>query len=363
MKMSFHRIKILLISLIAIVCISGCEKKFDFSTLPKDESVAVNETTYVEISPTFSGFNQISSILIGGDQLLYVTDYGANKIYQLDIAGRKLGETSLLHPLSIAQDSRLDLLVCGETIIEQDTIGAIFRIHLAKFGLRLSDVPSESIVVVWKERSSPKRRFSGIISISENDYIAARIGPNNTSPIDPDARLLWFRKSDTQIRTISELFTGVGSGITFLNKPTGLIGFPSSKNFIVTQTSEGVNYGAIFMRFIKTTESSDWQPGYDPSIPQQRVDFVSPNQFTKATGGTIDPNRGEVFILNAGADSNSYAVFKFDNRGRFKNESIHPYAVSPPLLSPIAAGFSNRVLFIASPNRITRYKLSIDFNR
>ncbi len=292
----------------------------------------------------------------------------SNKIFQLDIAGNKIGETNILHPSSVAQDSKLDLLVCCETIvnrdsIHQDTIGAIERIQLSKFGFRLGPaLPTGSTSIVWKERRSPKRRFSSIIVVSGNQYIASRIGPDNSSPSDPDSRLLWFKKTDSLITPISDLQTGVGSGITFLNKPTGLISFPRQKSFIVTQTSEGVSYGAILMVYIHDIESERWIPGFDPSIPSQRVDFITPNQFSRANGGTLDPNRGDIFIVNVVNDSSDYAVFKFDIKGKFKKESIHPYSVSPPLLYPISAAYFDKVIYIAQPTRINRFKLSSDFN-
>jgi hypothetical protein len=253
------------------------------------------------------------------------------------------------------------LLFCGETKVQNDTVAAIFRIQLSKFGLKLSDVATSNIKTVWKERAKPARRFKGIIVVSDNQFIVARVGPDNSSPIDPDSRIIWFQKNDVKIKEISDLQTGVGSSITFINKPTGLIGFPFSKNFIVTQTLEGVIYGAIWMKYSSVEEL--WIPGFDPSNPLQRVDFIRPNLFSNATGGTYDANRGDVFILNSTSDTNWYAVFKFDSKGRLKNESIHPNAVLPFLTSPASATFYDRVLYVAQDSRVFRFKLSTDFIR
>ncbi|MBM4165951.1 MAG: hypothetical protein FJ218_03400 [Ignavibacteria bacterium] len=351
---------------VALIILTSCEKKFDFSTLPLDENISVNETSYVELAPPFSGFQKISSIAIGGDQMLYVADYNSNKIFQLNVAGIVLGElyfndSIAFHPSAIVQDSRLDLLFCGETKVQNDTIAAIFRIQLSKFGLKLSEVTTSNIKTVWKERAKPARRFKGIIVVSDNQYIVARVGPDNSSPIDPDSRIIWFQKNDAKIKEISDLQTGVGSSITFINKPTGIIGFPFSKNFIVTQTLEGVIYGAVLMKYSSLEEL--WIPGFDPSNPLQRVDFIRPNQFTNARGGAYDAHRGDVFIVNATSDTNSYAVFKFDSKARFKNESIRPNDVVPMLTSPSGAAFYDRVLYVAQDSRIFRFKLSTDFIR
>ena len=225
---------------IALFFFVGCEKKFDFSTLPPDENISVNDTSYIELTPPFTGFTHISSVIVGGDQLMYVADKGASKIIQMNIAGAKLGDVTILHPTSVAQDSRLDLLVCGVMVVGNDTIGAIFRIHLAKVSLRLSQITASHIDTVWKERSSPARRFVSLIVVSENQYIAARLGPNNSSPIDPDSRLLWFKKTDTLITPISDLQTGVGSAL-LLNKPTGLVSFQIER-FYCNANFEGVSY-------------------------------------------------------------------------------------------------------------------------
>jgi len=338
---------------------NGCEKKYDFSTLPKDERISLNETTYVEITPAISGFTKISSVIVGGDQLIYVADYEANTIYQLDISGKLLGAFSISHPSALAQDSRLDLLVCAETA----SVAAIYRLPLSKFGLRLSNVPQTAAKRIWIESRNPQRRFSGIAILAENQYIVSRVGTNNTNPIDPDSRILWFKKNDTLETYVTDLQTGTGSGITYLYKPTGILSFARRKDFIVTQTSEGVNYGALWMIHYSSSDFTGWLPYFNPANPSQRTDFVRPDQFTNATGGAVDQSSSEVFILNAGANSNSYAVFKFDRRGRFKKESIRPNMVSPPLLNPSSAAFADKVLYVAQETRIFRFKLSTDFLR
>ena len=93
------------------------------------------------------------------------------------------------------------------------------------------------------------------------------------------------------------------------------------------------------------------------------------SRFLNAVGGTIDPDRTEAFILNTTSDTSQYAVYKFDKRGRFKKESIHPNAAYPPIFFPTSATFSDRVLYISATDsfntssRIIRFKLSTDFIR
>ena len=49
------------------------------------------------------------------------------------------------------------------------------------------------------------------------------------------------------------------------------------------------------------------------TIPTQRVDFISPNQFIQANVVTIDANREDIYF-NAFANSNGYAIKKFDRK-------------------------------------------------
>jgi hypothetical protein len=86
---------------------------------------------------------------------------------------------------------------------------------------------------------------------------------------------------DRFITPLSELQTGQGSSITYINHPTGIATFPNSADFIVIQQSDGIQYSAIWMTFTKTSDFEGWLPKYDPSTSGS-IDFIKPNRFREA---------------------------------------------------------------------------------
>ena len=341
----------------------GCQEKFDLSTLPQETGTTL-DTSYVELFPSFVGYEGAEDIHIGRDQLLYVADTRANRVVMLNRAGQFMSAKSMLHPRSIWQDSRLDLLVGGEMIsVNGDTAGAIFRIHLVYLDPDSAHhLEKARIDTVWRELARPARRFPGITGFGDNTYLAVRTGPNNTSIIDPDGRVLQFDAKDKFITPLSEFATRTGSGITDLYKPTAIAAFPNTKDFVLTQSSEGVSYGAIWMIYQTTSEFEGWVPRFDPSDPVQRsVEFIRPNRYLFADAVAIDPQRRDVFVADAALDS----VFKFNNRGTFKRESFGFALSGERMRRPTGIAFFSTVLYVldGQTGEILRYRLSTDIPR
>ena len=163
----------------------------------------------------------------------------------MNAAGGILGSCQIDQPLSLAQDFRLDLLVGGTVMKNGNQVGAIFRIHLVQ---ALHNLDSAKIDTVWRESSYPNRRFVGLTALPDNTYLAARTGPDNSSPIDPDTRVMEFSTSDKYITPITDLTTGTGTGINFINQITGITSIPNTHDFHRIQHSIGVAYGAIYMQ-------------------------------------------------------------------------------------------------------------------
>ena len=160
----------------------GCQERFDLSTLPQPE-LQIIDTEYVQISPPLGSFVSPRGILIGRDQLFYVADSGGNTLYMMNQAGQVLSTRTLLHPVSVAQDSRLDLLVGGEVDAGGGlTAGALFRIHLVSANTDSAHrLEIARIDTIWTERARPLRRFPGVTVLGDNTYLVARSGPDNTS--------------------------------------------------------------------------------------------------------------------------------------------------------------------------------------
>lgn len=325
----------------------------------------------MEISRPWSGYNQPRAIHVGNDELLYVADYGNDRVVMLNVAGQVLGTRSFLHPAALAQDTRLDLLVGAEMVVSTgDTIGAIFRLHIVRdrqgniYGHeQFGTVPVET---VWTERSRLQRRFPGITVLPNNQYLAARTGPDNSSFVDPDARVLLFTRGDTLITPLGDLVTRAGSGITDINYPTNIVSFPGRRDFILTQSSEGVSYGAVWMVYFLSPEFEGWLPKFDPSRPgEANIDFVRQGRFRRAEAVAFDRRRGDIFIVDSELDS----VVKFDGRGRFRRESFGDRVATTSQFPggfnrPQGAAFREKTLYIvdAGDNVIRLFRLSTDLN-
>ncbi len=344
---------------LAGMVLAGCEKEFDLGTLPRQPDLIL-DTSYVAFTPSFGGYAGAEAVMVGRDQFLYVADTRANRVVMLNTAGQFMSARDLLHPVSLAQDSRLDLLVGGEVVAANgDTIGAIFRLHVFAAGNHLDQTRVDT---TWLERARPARRFPGITVFGDNSYLAVRSGPDNSSLIDPDGRVLVFDDSDNFITPLPALTTRVGTGITDINKLTGIASFPNVRDFVLIQSSEGVAYGAIWMTYQKTNDFDGWIPQFDPANPDQvGTDFIRPNRFLEPSAVAIDRARRDIFIVDAGLDS----VFKFDSRGRFKKESFGRVRSGGELLRPTGVAFFNTVLYVldGESGQILRYRLSTDVPR
>lgn len=351
----------LLICLIFGALLLACESK---PTLPPDQQSSALDTSYVQLAPSFSGFTEPEDIMIGNDQLLYVADTRGNRVVMLNRAGQVLSSRTMLHPVSLAQDTRLDLLIGGELAASNgDTLGAIFRIHLvsqsADSAHRLDVAPMETL---WVEQARPARRFPGITVFGDNEYLVVRTGPDNSSFVDPDARVLLFDANDNFITPVPALTTRVGSGITDINKPTGIASLPGVRDFVLVQSSEGVSYGGVWLRYERTVDFDGWLPKFDPSVPEERnIDFIRPNRYLHPEAVGIDKARRDVFIADAELDS----VFKFNSRGRFRNESFGRVRSGGLMQRPTGLAFFEKVLYVLDGERgeVLRFRLSTDVPR
>ena len=339
---------------------AACQKEFDQSTLPRGQDTNL-DTSYVELYPPFPGFAGAEDVCIGNDQLLYVADTRANRIVMMDRAGHVMSTRTMLHPHAITQDLRLDLLVGGEVVAANgDTVGAIFRVHLVSSNPDTAHhLEVSPIDTVWRELAKPGRRFPGIAAFFDNTYIAARNGPDNSSFIDPDGRVLLFDANDRFITPVPALTTGTGSGITNIYNPMGLSVFPGVKDFLLIQASQGVSYAGIWLQYSVTSDFIGWLPKFDPANPDQRgIDFIRPNRFLLPSGVTVDNARRDVFIADAALDS----IFKFNSRGAFKPESFGFYRSGGAMRRPAGLAFFATVLYVldGQTGEILRYRLSAD---
>lgn len=353
---------ILLAVALAAAVFVGCEQKPAlFQPLP----IIDIDTSYVQLWPPFGGFTKPQDVLIGNDQLLYVADtYGdeTGRVVMMNRAGQVLSERKMLRPLSLTQDSRLDLLVGGTAIVPNgDTVGALFRIHLVPAEHHLENA---TIDTIWLELARPQRRFPGIAALGDNSYLVVRDGQDNSSFVDPDSRVLQFDRNDHFITPIPAFSTRTGTGISNIYHPSAIAIFQGSRDFVLTQSTEQVAYGALWMVYQSTTEFEGYLPKFDPERTEDRgKDFIRPYRFVQPEAVAIDRSRRDIFIADAALDS----VMKFNSRGTFKDESFGFYKSSGAILKPTGLAYFDRVLYVldGDPSRgqIVRFRLTTDVPR
>ena len=396
---------LLLLPVAVIICMSGCERRLDiepFIIANQQGTGSIGDTSYIEVFPPWGGFGGPRAIMVGSDQLIYVADYDNNEVLMMDAGGAVLGRVGIPHPMALAQNTKLDLYVGGETIAPNavDTIGALYHINVVRFDTTYisridtivgslgdttivksrrdtsyfynHDLANAHKKIVWQEAGRPNRRLVGIGifsgnkgSIRFNDYLVARAGPDNTSFVDPDCRVLRFNSGDTLITPVGDLITrpSGGTGITDIRNLTSIMVYPGVWDFVVTQSSENVAFGAIPMTYTLTKDFEGWLPTYDPSNPVQiGTDLIRQYRFQHAVAVTYDRRRRELFILDSELDS----VVKFNQKGQFRTESFGRSLTGsnnfPALNHPMGIAFSNDcTLYISDTGNkvVRRFKLSI----
>ncbi|MFA6467841.1 MAG: hypothetical protein WCW35_03015 [Bacteroidota bacterium] len=353
------------ISIIVLVLVAGCEKAYDIGSLPPVIDVtASGDTTYIQ-KGEWRGFSNPQAILYGADQLFYVADTYNDRIVLLDQAGSIRGILSgIRRPRCLAQDNRLDLLIGAEHIdaTTSDTIGIVYRVKLVD---AQHQIGSAKIDTVWREPARPNRRFVGIAVTINDEFLVVRDGPDNTSPVDPDSRVLRFKYAkldsttykDKLVTPLGDFQAGQGIAITTLNHPTGIATFPNSQDFVLVQTSDGIQYSAVWMTYTITSDFEGWIAKYDPA-QITGIDFIRPNRFKDARGVAIDRIRRDVFIVDAELDS----IVKFNSRGRFKTESFGGRSLGISLDRPSGIAVAENTLYVCDSgnNRIVLYRLSTD---
>jgi hypothetical protein len=361
------------IKIILLVCLfCGCnEEKYPIESLPQQEKSAnnVSDTLYVKQNPDWIGFNDPEAIIVGNEPLVYVADTYNDRIVMLDLAGRVIGYSQKIkRPIAIAQDKRLQLLVCaqfdttlpGRTTMT--TFGAVYRLNLPAVGHAIAQAVPQR---VFCELSDSVRRYTAVATLYNDWYYIARAGRMSSNiSIDPDNAILLFSKNDELISPVTSNFQPNGTGLYAIDSVMGLATMPTgtSVEFVYSQV-ENRNGVVPFLKvqWIKlisegqTTNYASKFPSIDPSI-----DFMQINKFKKPRGVALDPS-GNLFVVDAEKDS----MYRFNTRG-VEQYSFggHDDPYGRNFNEPYSIAYFDKTIYIADRgnNRICRYKLSIDMN-
>jgi hypothetical protein len=356
-------IKKLLISVLLLIPILfGCSDKFDLSQLGDTHGAgnASGDTVYVHLNPDWQGFNNPQAILIGKEPFIYVCDTDNDRIVMLNTAGAVLGTLSIKKPIAIAQDYRLNLIVCAQIDTGAIPYSAVYKIDLYAVNHIIANA-SKRLILPRKEDTDlhPNVTYSAVCTFFDNSYYIARKGPNNKSIYDPDNAILNFScdtpNSDTWLGPVAEI-GALNSGLITANGINCMTSFNKKNTDFVATFDKGVDNETVFkaqwFKHVVTQNSDKYQSEFYPS---DGVKFVQPNKFGAPTGVCLDPS-GNIFV--ADGDPGRDSVYKFSAFG----EELQSFG-GPDLFSkPAGVAFFDRTVYVldSQKNMIRRFILSTD---
>ena len=360
------------ISIVIVFSLIACQvDKYPVENLPQSQgqTSVIAETTYVQQKPDWDwqGFNMPQAIIIGYEPFIYVADTYNDRIVMLDIAGRVIGYSQYIkRPISLAQDRRLQLLVCAsfDTLlaghIAPTTFGALYRLNLPAVNHTISMATPGR---VFFEPADSTRRYTAVATLYNDMYYVARTGPKNAlTLIDRDDAILLFSKTDHLITPVTTGLSPDGTGLLSIHYVTSLATLSSGNgvDFIFGQVEvPGGVIPLLKVQWIQLTIQGQTE-GYaskyhsiDPTIGITQI-----NKFMQPRGVAVDPS-GNLFVVDSGTDS----LYRFNTRG-IEQYSFggHHDKYGRNLVEPYGVAFYNYTIFIADrgSNRICRFKLSTD---
>ncbi|MBS1494444.1 MAG: hypothetical protein JST55_13095 [Bacteroidetes bacterium] len=357
-------IKIKYLSLLILLTTSliywGCAEKLDLGTFPitnNGNPVTSTDTSYVQQSPVWTGFNAPEDILLGKEPLVYVADTKNNRVAQLDLSGVEIGSIAVANPIALAQDNNFDILVLADTVLNStgDTLSVLYRIKLVEVGGNISN--ASLIRLLSSDYPTPltsrKRRFSGVSVYPDNSILISRRGPDNSNNLDPDNAIIKCKGVNS---VTIELYTGfqvAGNGVYSIDKVSSVWAAGNNNyDFFLTRNTTQSGFKTQWFEYDNSTGA--FNPRY---LPEGNSDILK-EEFATPEDITTDPNKN-IFIVDAGKDS----LYKFNSSGKLLKESFGGNGSGENKLNgPKGVAFFNRVLYIADTgnNRIVRFKLSTD---
>ena len=357
---------LLILFVVTSIYFISCGDKLDlteFSTGKKIENPS--DTSYIQLKPVWEGFKNPSDIMIGKEPFIYVADTDNDRVVMMNTAGLILGSVSIRKPVALAQDYRLNLYVCAEfdTTIggESKVFGALYKIDLFASGNQLWTAQLKRLLPATSSHfQKERRRYTGIAVLYDNSYLVTRVGPDNSSPIDPDNALIEFTQVKNSDGTYRDSLMGRlpnfeanGSGLLSINQLSSVTAFNRKNREIVTTQTGNTSFKVQWLRFIITTDYAGYVSKFDPTI--EPVDFLKPNKFNAPEDVTVD-NSNNVFVVDSKKDS----LFKFNQFGTEQ----HSFGGPTVFKNPKGVAFHDKTLYVCDSgnNRIIRFILSTDTN-
>ncbi len=341
----------------------ACTDKLDLGTLPNSDNEPGNitgDTVYVQLNPAWTGFNKPEDILIGREPFIYVADTKNDRIVMMDISGKVLGTKMVKNPVALAQDFKLNLIVCGELEHNGETYSAVFRINLYDARHNIHEAKVDTLLPKNSfDFSRNDRVYTGVCVFADNKFYVSRKGPKNDL-ISPDNAILYsstkYLNDGTKIDTINNIdkiagFQPLGTGLLSSNQISSLTSMNDNTfDIVVTLIAPDASFKVQWLTYIESQEFA----GYVNKI-DVNADLMQFGKFGKPEGCTID-RKGNLYIADAEKDS----VFKFNPFG----DELESFGGPDVFDSPHAVAHFDNTLYVLDTNndRILRYILSTDNN-
>jgi hypothetical protein len=351
----------LIILLAVIAFLWSCTDKFDLNDIDTgDGNVNVSgDTVYIQINPEWGGFNRPKDVMVGREPFVYVADTDNDRIVMINLDGQILGTRSIKKPIALAQDYRLNLIVCAQfdTVVsgQSRTFSAVYKLDLVSVSHQISIAPITRLLPRANDLNRPLVEYTGACVFYNNMFYIARKGPNNSSFVDPDNSILIFvpneiSGNDTLVGRVPNI-DPLGQGPVSAYDISSLTSFNNQSIDIVLTLTGGTSFKANWLHYQVTPIDQKYVSNFSPNS----VELVVPNKFDKPEGSALD-NSGNIYIADAGKDS----IFKFNSFG----DELQSFGGSGTTTfnEPNGVAFFNKTLYVADTgnNRILRFILSTE---
>jgi hypothetical protein len=281
----------------------------------------------------------------------------------MNLNGDILGVRHIKRPVALAEDYKLNLIVCAEldTVVNGkiQSFGAVYKLDLVSVQHQISAAPMTQLLPRPVDLNYPQRKYTGVAVFYNNTFYVARTGPNNTSFIDPDNSILYFSPKSLSGGGVGDTLIGrvpnidpISSGLVSANHITSLTSF-NKKNIDFIETLDGNNsLKTQWLTYVVTPVSADYEARLTPSDGGA---LMTPNKFGQPEGSCID-DAGNIFIADAQKDS----IYKFTPFG----DELQSFGGPAVFNGPYAVAYFDRILYVADTgnDRILRFVLSTDLN-
>lgn len=324
---------------------------------------------FLNVAIWSQGFLKPSDVLYGYDKLIYVSDREANKVYQFDENGKKIGEYSAIkNPTKMAMDRKGNLLVIGDFDTLGYTFSTVFYIQLHQSAqiLKNSTPLGKKIIHPFYIPSfsgnfnfASQVKLVGIATYSDNSFIVARRGPDNSSDRKSggyDNTIVVFDKDRVYSGNLTSSLLPDGSGLKTINNPTALATYanPPQSNSITSSKDFLMGMDGNNFYRVQGVVAADVQGEliYDSDNKFLTQDFEKANRFlfsfakrnNQIQSRFIQPN--DISVTNA---NNKQYIFVVDSQ----LDSVYQftYAGFEGVASPNGAGEKNIIVsFGGRPN-------------